>query len=115
MQVESISNEALRAAILEISSVTNMEDRITEPWFCEKETHLSLQDGGGSSKNMKRKMNATTLNDMPSPCSDIVGSEPTVTSISKKLKKLVCIISVYLFETIISAHFLFSFCLIELC
>ncbi|KAG7027708.1 Mediator of RNA polymerase II transcription subunit 15a [Cucurbita argyrosperma subsp. argyrosperma] len=86
--VESISNEALRAAILEISSVTNMEDRITEPWFCEKETHLSLQDGGGSSKNMKRKMNATTLNDMPSPCSDIVGSEPTVTSISKKLKKL---------------------------
>lgn len=89
-----MSNEALRAAVSEISSVGNTEDTIIEPWSHKKASNLSLQDGCGSSNNIKRKMNATTLNDMPSPCSDIDGSEPTVTSRSKKLKKLVRIISI---------------------
>lgn len=66
-----------------------MEDAITDPWCHAKATDLRLLDGCGSSNNMKRKINATALNDIPSPCSDITESEPTVTSSGKKLKKLV--------------------------
>ncbi|XP_022147806.1 mediator of RNA polymerase II transcription subunit 15a-like isoform X2 [Momordica charantia] len=91
--VDSMSDQALRTAISGISSVGNMCDTVTEPSVfgtrChQKAAHLSLQDGFGSSNNMKRKICAITLNDMPSPCSDNDGSELTVTSRSKKLKKL---------------------------
>lgn len=94
-----MSDQALRTAISRISSVGNMYDTVTEPSVfgtrChQKAAHLSLQDGFGSSNNMKRKICAITLNDMPSPCSDNDGSELTVTSRSKKLKKLVCFISI---------------------
>ncbi|XP_022983745.1 uncharacterized protein LOC111482271 [Cucurbita maxima] len=85
--VESMSNEALREAVLEISSVVNMNDFITEPWCHSKATHLMLHDGRGSSNSMKRKINAMALNDMPSPCSDTAQSAPTVSK-RNKLKKL---------------------------
>lgn len=86
--VESLSNEELIVAVSGISSIAYMEDAITDPWCHAKATDLRLLDGCGSSNNMKRKINATALNDIPSPCSDITESEPTVTSSGKKLKKL---------------------------
>ncbi|XP_038903081.1 mediator of RNA polymerase II transcription subunit 15a-like isoform X2 [Benincasa hispida] len=86
--VESLSNEALTIAVSGISSVGYSDDAMIDPWCHAKVTDVRLQDGSGSSNNMKRKINATALNNIPSPCSDITGSEPTVTSRRKKLKKL---------------------------
>lgn len=89
MQVGSSSEEALRAAVSGITSVGYMEDAIIDPQCRAKVTNLRLIDGFGSSNNMKRKINAMALNNIPSPSSEILGSEETVTSRTKKLKKLV--------------------------
>uniref|UniRef100_A0A0A0LET7 Uncharacterized protein n=2 Tax=Cucumis sativus TaxID=3659 RepID=A0A0A0LET7_CUCSA len=86
--VGSSSEEALRAAVSGITSVGYMEDAIIDPQCRAKVTNLRLIDGFGSSNNMKRKINAMALNNIPSPSSEILGSEETVTSRTKKLKKL---------------------------
>ncbi|KAA0053897.1 putative tartrate dehydrogenase/decarboxylase ttuC [Cucumis melo var. makuwa] len=85
--VGSSSRAALRAAVSGITSVGYMEDAIIDPRCHAMVTNLRLLNGCGSSNNMKRKINAMALNNIPSPRSDIPGSEETVTSRTKKLKK----------------------------